>query len=907
MGAARYIGRVGGLAVALGVGTAIVTGQGVASATTGSDDKSTTEAPSTTNGSDPGTSTDNGGVKIKKAPRLADILGKHHADATTAGSSLATSIVDRLTQKPTKKTQLPSLQDRIAAHKSDNGTQTDTDPVNNDVSNDVITSQVVVDKPAVKPHVLDWLSSPSVVAGRTEKPTKPLSSLWTPPSAQSIAPLQAPQRISSLITTVVGDVLSPFAGNSPLAPPVDSPLSWVMLAASRKEFSTDTITTQSLVSPTLVTTPYDIGVVQGVVTGCTVHLCSTTSNGLPLTYTVVGDPTNGGKVAVDPTTGKFTFLPFADQTANDPSGTESFKVLVAQTTQLDTFLTGIPLVGTAVFVPVINTLQQVPIVSVVLAPLIGSAYVQQIDANSDDLTDEGTIPIAYTTKVTSWDGTLISTNFFPAIITGTPPEDGSPTILNGPGLASPGATDPTDPFVSAFRSSGYNVVTWDPRGEFDSGGVLQLDSPQFEGQDVSQLITWVATKPGVLDDKAPTATTPGDPRVGMVGVSYGGGIQLVTAANDPRIDAIAPGWSWNTLPASLYPDDAFKTAYSSLLLLGLVTTGATINTQIYGGILTGALLGVLTPSQIALLQNSGPGFTVGNITAPTLLISGTVDVLFPLEQSLVNAGLLSEPQFTGDPTAITKVIWFCGGHGSCLPGQGDPATDAAWTLEESLEWMNTYVAQDSTTPPEDVFEWADQNGDHWGLDTIPPADPTKDINGFYGTPIATHSTTGGFIPIIPIIGGSGPQTQVALPYSLGDGAPAALAVNVPLNNPTPTATNPDGTTYVVGTPTVTMTYSGIGTSSHVYAQIVDKKTGLVVGNLVTPIPVTLNGQTQQVTVQLNDVAYTMDDTSDLELQIVGTATPFLNLTEFGYINVSDVTVDLPTTSQTPTQLDPVLA
>lgn len=92
------------------------------------------------------------------------------------------------------------------------------------------------------------------------------------------------------------------------------------------------------------------------------------------------------------------------------------------------------------------------------------------------------------------------------------------------------------------------------------------------------------------------------------------------------------------MPDSLYPDDAFKTAYSSLLLLGLVTTGATINNQIYGGILTGALLGMLTPSQIALLQASGPGFTVGNITASTLLISGTVDVLFPLEHSLVNTG-----------------------------------------------------------------------------------------------------------------------------------------------------------------------------------------------------------------------------------------------------------------------------
>ena len=46
----------------------------------------------------------------------------------------------------------------------------------------------------------------------------------------------------------------------------------------------------------------------------------------------------------------------------------------------------------------------------------------------------------------------------------------------------------------------------------------------------------------------------------MVGLSYGGGIQNVSAAIDPRIRTIVPAWSWNTLNSSLYPDGAFKTA-----------------------------------------------------------------------------------------------------------------------------------------------------------------------------------------------------------------------------------------------------------------------------------------------------------------------------------------------------------
>ncbi|MDH6246927.1 CocE/NonD family hydrolase [Mycobacterium sp. OTB74] len=75
--------------------------------------------------------------------------------------------------------------------------------------------------------------------------------------------------------------------------------------------------------------------------------------------------------------------------------------------------------------------------------------------------------------------------------------------------------------------------------------------------------------------------------MGMIGVSYGGGIQWVSAAADKRIDAIVPGLAWNSLTEGLYPGGAFKTAWASLLMLGLVRTGARINPEIYGGILSG--------------------------------------------------------------------------------------------------------------------------------------------------------------------------------------------------------------------------------------------------------------------------------------------------------------------------------
>ncbi len=54
----------------------------------------------------------------------------------------------------------------------------------------------------------------------------------------------------------------------------------------------------------------------------------------------------------------------------------------------------------------------------------------------------------------------------------------------------------------------------------------------------------------------------------MVGASYGGGIQLVTAAIDHRVDAIVPTIAWNNLNTSLYKNEAPKTSW------GPFSTGA---------------------------------------------------------------------------------------------------------------------------------------------------------------------------------------------------------------------------------------------------------------------------------------------------------------------------------------------
>jgi ABC-2 type transport system ATP-binding protein len=699
----------------------------------------------------------------------------------------------------------------------------------------------------------------------------------TPPSSALIS-------MSNVAAELVSAVLNPFGGTSPRTP-TDTPASWMALAAARREIATASSSVAAVTSGPIVYVPAAEVVTDaenplaGVITS---SVQGTDANGLPLAYAVVSVPSAGGKVNLNPTTGTFAFLPDAS-VFTSPTHSESFSILVHEVTPFVSALApleALPIVGTFVD-QTLTALYQVPVLNTLLVPLIGNAVVTPITVDVDAVNPSGN-PIAFTTKVISFDGTPISTNFFPALGLQTGQE--APTLLNGPGLGGAGNTDPTSvidvttmvPGLSELRAAGYNVVTWDPRGEFASGGVLQLDSPAFEGKDVQAIINWVAQQPETQLDSA------GDPRMGMVGGSYGGGIQLVTATIDPRVDAIVPTISWNSLTDSLYPKQTFLTSFGTLLVLSLVQAEAQINPQIYSALVTGDLLGLLSPSDVALLDSSGPGALVSKITAPTLLIQGTVDDLFPLQQAIINQQLLAA---NGIPA---KMIWFCGGHGVCLDPGVDPAAQASTILDDELAWVNQYVLEDPDTPADTIpaFQWIDQNGEFFSSDVM-PSNPA-----FQGKPISA-SSTGGTLPIVPLLGGSGPATLPAgaplgLGLALGTEATNALNLSVPVS----------GGTHIVGAPALTITYSGIGTSRAVYAQIVDEQTGRVLGNIVTPIPVTLDGQTRTVSValgQLADIAYTAPSGGGkLTLQLVGSATPFENLTSIGVISVSNMTLSLPT-------------
>ena len=633
---------------------------------------------------------------------------------------------------------------------------------------------------------------------------------------------------------------------------------------------------------------------------------ATSARDLPLRYTVLDRPDLGGKVTLIPTAGygkPFSYLPYMT-TLTGAAQTEQFSILVTETTPFDSFLTGLPVVG-PLAEPVLDSLRRIPVVSDLLAPIIGDAVVVPFTANPSELANGR--PVAFTYKMPSFDGTLISLNYFPAVNVATGETLSAPTVLNGPDLGFPGNTETTfvwapslaqivpgleplregaSPFADGYTAStGFNVITWDPRGEWASGGVMELDSPFYEARDVSSIISWAVSADNVAARQV--ATDAGDPRVGMVGGSYGGGIQFTTAAIDPRLDAITPSIAWNTLTESLFPTNDFKTIIGSELLLALIATRARVNSQVYPAIITGDLFNILSPDAQAVLTNAGPAMLSGLITAPSLFLQGTVDILFELDAASVNAQLI----LNQNPTVPVKTTWFCGGHGVCLLPESKQEQQGNLIMNNTLQWLDAYVAGNSGAADSiPVFQWWDQTG-QYNSSSLAPFDPA-----FTNPDPLTYGSSGGGLVLVPLLGGSGPSAASVPPdvpnifstaFSLASGSPARNAVNLDLTVPVGTR--------IAGAPTLAFSYRGLGTSRAVYAQLVDNATGQVVGNIVTSVPVTLDGRERTVEIPLADIAYTVYSPADsLTLQITSSALPYANLTAFGFIDISDISLEVPT-------------
>jgi ABC-2 type transport system ATP-binding protein len=474
--------------------------------------------------------------------------------------------------------------------------------------------------------------------------------------------------------------------------------------------------------------------------------------------------------------------------------------------------------------------------------------------------------------VESFDGTPIVTHFFPA--PGLQPGERAPTIMIGHGWGGTGATSPPADFAAA----GYNVLTWDARGFGGSGGTVTIDHPKFEGRDVSALIDYLAKQPEAKRDK------PGDPRVGMSGGSYGGGIQFLAAARDHRVDVVAPTIAWHDLPSSLYPRAAVKAGWD-LALIGVgiptsvalgVFSPAGIQTghqsdHFYNSVVGGLATGMLPASELPWFREHGPDFLLKRIKAPTLIAQGTVDTLFDLDQAHRNYQALKREAIP------LKMMWFCGGHGVCtVEGDGAVAIgDSDHVQDRRLQWFKRHLKGKRRTRTGPAFEWIDQNG-RWHRSR---AYPLKRIGALRGS-------GSGLVPLVP---GTNPTSGILVAAQPDPLAP----IKVPIAA--------RGGERVVGSPRLKLTYSTAGITTtrtdgltHVYGQIVDRSRNVVAGNQATPIPIRLDGESHKISRTLTRIA-SVGTPAGYELQILGQSDLFDAQRAAGVLTVKKLEVSLPTT------------
>jgi ABC-2 type transport system ATP-binding protein len=298
-----------------------------------------------------------------------------------------------------------------------------------------------------------------------------------------------------------------------------------------------------------------------------------------------------------------------------------------------------------------------------------------------------------------------------------------------------------------------------------------------------QMVDVLAGRPEVLRRGTLPNGRP-DPVVGMVGGSYGGAIDLLTAEFDQRIRAIGPSRTWNALQYSLIPNHlttsldferippgVVKEEWATLLLLagasqsltghqGCLATPANLSCpdldpafcQMYADL---TLRGTAGPRAVALLQQSSPATWIDRLRVPTLLMQGQSDTLFNLNEA---AATFTALRRHGVPVGM---IWNWGGHGPypSKPGEGDiyaedtTVPDGDFLPQQEMLWMDRWLrgAPVSTGPAFRYFrDWV-------------PYDPTGSAAPAYGS-----------APTFPS------ETMETLRLSGGSAAGGALVPGVPV-------------------------------------------------------------------------------------------------------------------------------
>ncbi|MEA3142950.1 MAG: type transport system ATP-binding protein [Thermoplasmata archaeon] len=315
-------------------------------------------------------------------------------------------------------------------------------------------------------------------------------------------------------------------------------------------------------------------------------------------------------------------------------------------------------------------------------------------------------------------------------------------------------------FAERYAGQGYYVLGFTSRGWGNSGGDIELDGPK-EQNDTKAVIDYLAKQPEVRQDG------PGDPRVGMIGESYAGGIQLLVAQQDRRIDALLPLITWNNLLVSLAPHDVMKIGWvTELFATGqTVGRGAPVPGQHPGDPNPSGPSQKLTQWYAESAAANGPTAEMrteigevrslhrGALMVPTLLMQGWGDTLFQPNEALTTYLDLKE---RGVPV---RLAYFPGGHGISL-AQDDPAFVAADAVRD--DWFNvTLRGQAPALPPYPVLRYRYAEKDYVGETQWPPAG-TAVWRGYLG-PSGLDAKTPDAAATVQLLNPVGPSTCADVP------------------------------------------------------------------------------------------------------------------------------------------------
>jgi ABC-2 type transport system ATP-binding protein len=490
-------------------------------------------------------------------------------------------------------------------------------------------------------------------------------------------------------------------------------------------------------------------------------------------------------------------------------------------------------------------------------------------ASVDEVESRPVAGVASDHTLTSFDGTEIRFHWFPTDATDEP----APTVLMGPGWSLPGDTSQEGAAlfgalgIGPMNDAGYHVLTWDPRGFGASGGSAQVNDPEHEGRDVQLLLDWVAEQPQTMTD------ADGDPRVGMVGFSYGGGIQLTLAGIDCRVDALVPGLAWHSLETSLYRSGLVKTGWAGVLIDAAAT--GQVDPHTISAYESGVATGTLSDEDRDWFLARGPAELVEGIGVPTLLVHGTVDTLFTPDEAVTNHEILKG---NGVPVAM---LWFCGGHGTCRTEAGDEDRVG----ERTFAWLDHHLKGDESVDVGPGFETVDQDGRSWTAPSYPPA-PGEPLAAEGSGTLALEAGGGSRIED----GQAGPGILDSLVWAITPGV-ASNAVEVGVDAPSEATT-------ILGAPTLRLSYSGDVVDGdrpvRVFAQLVDDERGVVVGNQVTPIALQLDGEQHSAEVELETVVQHLEPGETLTLQLVATTSAYATPRLGGEVTFERIELSLPT-------------